>query len=204
MSVLLETLVTRVAAAIRLRDDLTGGGALGPVVIVADGSRPALPNRSGYFRLFDLPAGTIQVAVATAYYLPEELSVTLPRPDPLDPVVERTLLPNRLYPFPPGTTLVRGVVTSAAGDPVAGAAIQGIGRPTRSGADGRFVAYFRALSEDDVVIGPDRRRLVKAPDGTTDFVMSVSHASFHTSTVATSGIEEGRERLLAAVVLTPI
>jgi hypothetical protein len=203
VSDVLETLVTRVALAIRLSDDVTGSGARGPVMVLADGNE-ALLNRGGYFLFFNMPAGTVQVFVAAANYLPETLSVALPRPDPLNPVVERTLLPNRRYPFPRGSTLVRGIVTRASGDPVPDAAIQGVGRPTRTATDGSFVAYFRALSEDDVVIGPDRRRLVKAGDGTTSFTLRVSHASFQTRTVAIAEIEEGRERLLPAVVLTPI
>jgi hypothetical protein len=201
MSVLLETRVTRLSLAVRLLDDFTGAGPRG-AVSVAIGDRTALRKPSGHFLFLDLPPGMVLVTVAPDYYLAEELTTVVPRPDPRDPVVEQALVPNRLYPFPRGSTLVRGLVRSTAGDPVAGASVQGVGRPTRTGTDGRFVAYFTALTEDDVVlVGPERRRLVKAADGSTDLDLSVSHPLFQTASVTVSELEEGSERLLAAPVL---
>lgn len=203
MSAAADTLVTRVAVAIELVDDLTGREAHGALIVRGDGNRVGLQNRSGYFLFFDIPAGTMHVSIEAENYLPEQFDVTLPRPTPLNPVVQRALLPNQRYPFPRGSTVVRGLVTNAGVDPVEGAIIAGVGRPTRTDGDGHFAAYFRALSEDDVTVVAGRR-LVKAADGTTNFQMTVSHLLFHTETVAIADIEEGRERSIPTVSLTPI
>jgi hypothetical protein len=125
-------------------------------------------------------------------------------PDPLLPLVEQTLLPSWLYPFPAGSTWIGARVLTPTGEPVEGAAIEGVGRPTRPGAEGRFVAYFRALSEEEVIVDADRRRLVLAGDATTTFELTVSHPAFNPTTIPIAEIEEGTGRYLDTVVLTPI
>lgn len=202
MSSAAEILVTRVALAIELADDLTGREAHGSLIVRGNGNRVAVRNLSGYFLFFDIPTGTVHVSLEAEQYLPDEVDVTLPRPTPLNPLVQRVLLPNQRYPFPGGTTVVRGLVTNPAGGPVQGANIQGVGRSTRTDAGGHFVAYFRALDEDDVTVVAGRR-LVKAADGTTNLQLTVTHASFQTATVAVSNIEEGRDRSIPPVSLTP-
>jgi hypothetical protein len=202
MSTAAEVLVTRVALAIELVDDLTNREAHGSLVVRGSGNRLGVLNRSGYFLFFDVPAGTLHVSTQAEQYLPDEVDVALPRPAPLNPVVQRVLLPNQRYPFPPGTTTVRGLVTNPAGNPVQGATIAGVGRATRTDAGGHFVAYFRALDEDDVTVVAGRR-LVKAGDGTTTFQLTVTHPSFQTANVAVIDIEEGRDRSIPPVSLTP-
>jgi hypothetical protein len=201
MSALLETRLQRVSLAVRLMDDLTGRPARGPISVTLQG-RAGLPvaNAGGYFVFSDLPTGTVQVRVRADAYLPEAFDVTLPLPNPREPVREVTLRPSRLYGFPSGSTLLRGVVRDAAGGPVAGASVQGVGRDTRTGEDGRFVAYFRGLTEDDVTV-VDGRRLVKAPDGTTGFDLSVSRSGFTPRLVEVSDLEEGATRVLAAPIV---
>jgi hypothetical protein len=204
MTVLLDTLVTRLALAVKLRDDLTGGPARGLLAVTAAG-RPGLRNRSGHFVFLRAPTGTVTIAVSGERYLPETFPIALPRPDPRDPAIERALLPAWFYPFPAGSTLVTGRVTDTAGVAVPAAALTGVGRPTRTAENGRFAAYFRPLDEDDVVVvGTERRRLVKASDGTTTFQLAVSHSAFQPRTVTITDLEEGQRRQLAPIVLTPL
>jgi len=201
MSVLLETRVQRVSLALRLLDDLTDRPASGAVSVSLPG-RPYQPvrNQTGYFVFADLPAEAVQILVRSGVYLPEDLSVTLPLPDPRSPTRDVTLRPSRAYPFPPGSTLVRGVVEDAAGVPVSGASIQGVGRSTRTGPDGRFVAYFKGLTEDDITVD-GRKRLVKAPDGTTDLKLTVALSGFPPRQVTVSSLEEGTTRVLGGPVV---
>lgn len=203
MSTPFDSRVYGMALAVRLSDDLTERAARGSVE-VSSSKRLAFRNPSGYYVFLRLPAGTAAINIAPAYYLPEALTATIPAPDPLLPLVEQTLLPSWLYPFPAGATRVGGRVVASSGEPVVGAAIEGVGRTTRTGADGRFVAYFRALSGDDVVVNPDRRRLVRAPDDTTTFQLTVTHDDFNPTSVEVSEIEEGKGRYLDPTVLTPI
>jgi hypothetical protein len=62
------------------------------------------------------------------------------------------------------------------------------------------VAYFRGLTEDDVTV-VDGRRLVKAPDGTKSFDLSVSRSGFTPRLVEVSDLEEGATRVLAAPIV---
>lgn len=204
MTTPLDSLGYGMALAVRLSDDLTERTARGSIQVSSSGCL-AFRNPSGYYVFLRLPAGPAAISIAPAYYLPEKLAATIPAPDPLLPLVEQTLLPSWLYPFPAGSTLVAGRVLTPSGDPVAGATIEGVGRTTRTGSDGRFVSYFRPLAEDDVaIVGTDRRRLVKAADGTTTHQLEVSHAAFNPTTVPVSELEEGSGRHLGAIVLTPI
>lgn len=203
----LETLRTRLSLAVRLRDDFTDQDARGAIAVTAGGRHPASRNLSGYYLFLDLDAGPTTVDVASDQYLPATRAASLPLPDPLDPVIEEILLPRWTYAFPAGTTRVTGVVKDAAAAGVAGAALSGVGRPTRTDADGRFVAYFRALGEDDVqvvVSGATRRRLVKAGDGTTTLELTIAHPAFHTRVVPVADLDEGSERHLGDIALTAL
>jgi hypothetical protein len=203
----LETLRTRLSLAVRVRDDFTDQDARGTIAVTVTGNRSAIRNLSGYYLFLDLDAGPTTVDIVSSQYLPASHATSIPLADPLDPVLEEVLLPRWTYPFPAGTTRVTGLVKDAAGAGVAGADVSGLGRPTRSDADGRFVAYFRALGEDDievVVAATSRRRLVKAGDGTTTFQLTLAHPTFQALIVSVADLEEGEERHLGDMVLTPL
>jgi hypothetical protein len=129
---------------------------------------------SGAFLFFDLKPGTQPLAVSsgpyTPYYLPTTIPVTVPMPSALwpafpdvtlaDPTLPlgdpgqtaaykaqrqaATLLPTTSYPFPAGTTLIRGAVLHA-GQPLAAATVQqasGSDPVYMTGADGQFVLFL--------------------------------------------------------------
>jgi hypothetical protein len=167
---------TRLVFALLLRDRLTLADALLGAVGVAAGQRPGWrKGTSGTFLFFDLPNGSIDLAVRsgpdTPYYLPTDITVTLPPAtaswpafpdigladktlplsDPGQPAAYRAqflqacLAPSIAYPFDPAATLVRGTVQHA-GAPVANVTISSLNGNTLdyvTGADGQFVLVFQ-------------------------------------------------------------
>jgi len=131
-------------------------------------------DSSGTFLFYDLKSVAQTIAVSsgtdTPYYLPAKIAVNLPMlpvlwpafPDVTlanpalllsDPgqtpayITQRraaTLLPTTQYPFPAGSTLIRGTVLHG-GLPLAGASVQQAGGTDPAyitGADGQFVLYL--------------------------------------------------------------
>jgi hypothetical protein len=174
----LEHLGLRLAFALLLRDRLTFADALFGNVSVTAGSRAgSRKDSSGTFLFFALPNGAVDFAVRsgadTPYYLPIDITVTIPPPsppppwpafpdislanpdlllwDPNQPDAYRTqflqccLSPAIAYPFDPSATLVRGTVLQ--GDTrVTGVTISDLGSlalPYVTGADGQFVLVFQ-------------------------------------------------------------
>ncbi len=131
-------------------------------------------DSSGTFLFYDLKTGAQSLAVSsdpdTPYYLPKTIAVTLPMPSALWPAFpdvtlanptlplgdpgqtaaykaqrqSATLLPANAYPFPAGTTLIRGTVLHG-GVPLAAATVQqsgGTDPAYTTGADGQFVLFL--------------------------------------------------------------
>ena len=139
-------------------------------------ARPLVPRRregDATFLFFDLPAGAYTFQVRSPYYVPLDLSLTLPRPDPrwpafpdiavadetlplaspAQPAVYRaqrasvTLHPSISYPFPAGTTLVRGVVRTG-GLLLEGASVrrQGASAASTTDKNGEYVLFFKDIA----------------------------------------------------------
>lgn len=181
-----DSLVERLSLAVLLTDGYTGmppGGAF-RVFLRERGDahrrgQEPVRNPSGYFCFLDVPDGSYTIVVEPGpderrYHLrpgvgggdPTDLerAVDLPRPDPEEPVVELTLIPDPGYLFPPNATLVRGtVVRGGNAHPVRGAAVASayqraaptVADPgataaaaveTRTDAAGEWVLFFRAPS----------------------------------------------------------
>jgi hypothetical protein len=134
-------------------------------------------DSSGAFLFFDLPPGPqsflVSSGVNTPYYQPITIAVTVPMPsllwpafpdrtladtslpldDPGQPaayIAQRqlaTLLPRTAYPFPSGTTLIRGAVLHG-GLPLSAATVQAAGTDPAyvTGADGEFVLFVSSPS----------------------------------------------------------
>lgn len=131
-------------------------------------------DSSGSFLFYNLKPGaelfTVSSGIYTPYYLPATIPVTVPMPSALWPafpdmtvadpslllgdpgqtaayIAQRklaTLLPTTGYPFPPGTTLIRGTVLHG-GLPLAAATVQQTGGTDpgyTTASDGQFVLYL--------------------------------------------------------------
>jgi hypothetical protein len=77
-------------------------------------------------------------------------------------VVNITLKPKPSYPFPPGATLIRGMVYDSAGKAVSEAKVKVKGKDVenKTTKEGEFVLYFRPLTEDEI-IRVDGKKFVK-------------------------------------------
>jgi hypothetical protein len=129
------------------------------------------------FLFFDLPDGAYTFEIRsegqTPYYVARDINITLPMPDPLWPAfpnvkladedlplddpaqpppyraqhLEATLEPATTYPFPEGSTLVRGTVRSGP-DPLAEATVQPLGEDFQylTGESGEYVLFFPGIN----------------------------------------------------------
>jgi hypothetical protein len=171
-----ETSETQLAFALMLRDGLTLADALaGEVTVMAGAQKGQQKSVTGTFLFFQLPKGALQLAVRsnpdTPYYLPVDLTVTIPPPSPLWPAfpdisladktlplsdpkqpsayraqfLQTCLSPTTAYPFDAGATLVRGTVLHADA-PLAGVKLfvpaDNTVLPYATAADGQFVLLF--------------------------------------------------------------
>jgi hypothetical protein len=188
----LEHSQTRLTLALLLRDRLTFADALvGNVGVTAGPGTGWRKNGSGTFLFFKLPNGAVDLAVRSAadtpYYLPADITVTIPPASPLwpafpnislanpalplsdpgQPAAYRTqflqccLSPAIAYPFDPAATLVRGTVLH--GDArVSGVTISdlgGLALPYVTAADGQFVLVFQKP------LGPPTNVTIRAARG---------------------------------------
>ena len=148
--------IDRVTLAVGAVDAVTGMLIRDGVSARIDGlmDRPIV-NASGmlvFINLPDQPQYDVEVDGRRAGFpFVERFAFTPPAAGTTDPAARRRdvlLTPGPDYPFPAGTTLVRGVVTRGA-SPVAGASISavseagGIGFATRSTANGAFALALR-------------------------------------------------------------
>jgi len=111
-------------------------------------------NLSGYHCFVNVPDGNYILTIESTYYYSVEKTISLPYPDPKKPVETILLNPKPGYPFPPGTTLVRGIVSIT--EPVADAivTVRGTSQETMTNEKGEFLLFFKGLrnKEEDIVI----------------------------------------------------
>lgn len=142
--------IRQLSLAVSLRDGYSGGRPLGAVELFIEGyDRPTL-NPSGYYTFLDLPAGRYHVLVNSENYMDEKVTVDIKAGS--YSFEEIILTPKPCYPFSPGETLVRGTLRDASG-PIAGASLKGSMHAgsfsSRTDANGEFVIFFGAMSEED-------------------------------------------------------
>jgi hypothetical protein len=163
-AVLDTTVVTRVSLAAVLVDSYTNARAIGQVrVQLKELSQEGRLNPSGYFLFLNIPDDIYTLRVESEHYLDEEIVLSLPASPPEHLLVTIFLQPRPSYPFPPGATLIRGLVRDAVDNPVANAHVEIVGRNIASYSmqNGEFVLPFGALREQDV-IRVNRKTFVKA------------------------------------------
>jgi hypothetical protein len=191
-----------VSLAVRLVDDYSGRAPVGRLEIsTRNGSAKPIVNSSGYRVFTNLSPGEYQVRVQAEYYFDAQTTVRLTELDPSNPVIEISLTPEPSYPFPPGVTLIRGMVLNPKGAAVSGAEVRIEDEElcTETTAKGEFVLYFPIATEEKVVL-EDGRRLVRGKRGKA-FRLVVTHDS-GTGIGRVSDVEEGKtNRLWSPITL---
>lgn len=150
---LAETILSKLSLAVWLKDGFTQKKPIGKLkVSIPDKGKTAFRNLSGYHLFTDLPSGNYTITVSGDAYFSAETTVDTSVLDPQKPVIEITLPPTPIYPFPGNATLVRGVVTSAA--PVVAAEVTVAGKPEKTLTDpqGEFVLFFRGIKTEVITI----------------------------------------------------
>ena len=155
-NIFLERHVTRLSFAVRLLDDYSGETPVDRVDVSLKerGGEKPVKNLSSYHLFLDLPGDTYTVRVRSDHYFDEDSGIIeQAKLDPVEPVVEMILKPNPTYPFPPGATLIRGMVRDSAGKAVSGARVMVREMCVESSTTekGEFVLYFGSLTEDEIV-----------------------------------------------------
>lgn len=206
---LLEPFTLKVSLAVRLDDDFSPMSRVSGKVVVSlmDRHNQPVKNRSGYYVFLGIAAGDIVVQVRSQWYLDEDRTLSLPLPDPLNPLQAITLMPNWLYPFPQRATLISGRVQDGGGVAVANAQVrlvtlQGRQVGNRTAGDGRFVLYVTGLTENHVQATKQGRVLLTS-DGGTSFQLETSHADFQTKSTSIDNVMEGETLFLAQPITLP-
>lgn len=193
-NIFLERHVTRLSFAVRLLDDYSGETPVGRVDVSLKGRGGEKPvkNLSSYHLFLDLPGDTYTVRVRSDHYFDEDSGIIeQAKLDPVEPVVEMILKPNPTYPFPPGATLIRGMVRDSAGKAVSGARVMVREMCVESSTTekGEFVLYFGSLTEDEVV-REDGKRFVKGDKNCKIIYLEVEYGGIAETTELE--LEEGK------------
>lgn len=190
--IFLESHTTELAFAVFLLDDYSKGKPIGRVEVSLENRKEKpIKNLSSYYLFLDLPDDTYTIQVMSDYYFDEGSgSINPAELDPKNPVVNITLKPKPSYPFPPGATLIKGMVYDSTGKAVSGAKVGVMGRDveSRTTEKGEFVLYFRPLTEDEI-IKEGGKRLVK---GNGDKIIHLEVEYDEVIETAELEVEEGK------------
>lgn len=185
-----------------LKDHFTGGKPVGDIKVVLENHTiKTAKNLSGYYLFFKVPVGAFHIRFQSEYYFTWEADVNIPEPVPgkEHPVKTVTLQPKPCYPFPSGTTLIRGMVTDAQGNFLAGVGVEGAQVPAVTTSRGEFACYYKGLTDDDVVL-KNGKRFLKGKKGIIS--LQVSHNSL-SGEVDVIDVAVGEVRVLESpIVLT--
>lgn len=147
----LEQLKTTLAAVITLKDGLTPDeNVIGDVFLEAATRLTPVKHGASRFVLVNA-TGICPVTYGGHFYRTGSSNIDLSSLDLQSPLVNIHLIPKANYPFPEGTTLLRGkVVDTVRNKPIAGAAItvQGRSENTVSEDDGSYCIRFDGITSD--------------------------------------------------------
>lgn len=167
--ILIDRKITiRLSLAIALIDEYTGKQPIGYIRVFIKGKNlEAAKNRSGYYLFDHLPDAKF-IRVESEFYFEREIAVKSSDLNPQNPVMSITIKPKPCYPFPAGATLIRGMVQDSKGNSVSGAKVEVKGKKVsnRTTVKGEFVLYFKALTEEEIIVKNSKRFVKGNADGT--------------------------------------
>lgn len=129
-----------------------------------------------------------------------DVSAKIRLPVPENLIIRIVLKPKPSYPFPSGATLIRGMVQDSDGNPVSEAKVEVAGKKVsnRTTVKGEFVLYFKALTEDDIII-EDSKKFVKG-NGDKTICLEATHDS-KIGTAELKEVEEGKTTSLKSPII---
>lgn len=155
-----EVIKSKVSLVLQLEDSFSGERPFGKIDVSINYEAPrVVQNLSGHFVFLDLEEGEYRVRVKSRYYFTAFVPVNLSELDPRQPLIKVSLIPGPDYPFPAGTTLIRGRVKDNDENWVTGASVYVVGKEFQAKTDrrGEFVLYFKNLTEEDITILPTEK-----------------------------------------------
>lgn len=163
VDVYLESQTTRLSLAIYPQDGYSKSEPRGWVEVSIEGlGKKPVRNPSTLYLFLDLPPGNFNLQIKSENYFDADIKIgAQDMNDPSVPYVI-TLRPMPHYLFPPGETLVRGILKDSNLKPLPDAGLswksgKGEGRTTRKG---EFVMYFKGLIEEDIERSESGRRFL--------------------------------------------
>jgi hypothetical protein len=179
--------ITDMTFAVLPEDDFTGEAPIGKLnVSIKEIDYAPVINRSGYYLFLNLedklPDNNTLIVESDSRKYYHDQQISLLKADITNhSVVRVVLLPTSAYPFPSGTTLVRGIIVTEVMQggntiekPVSGAKVEikQRGLVCLTGDKGDFVFYFKDLRVEDILI-EDQKKFIKMGMG-TEFDLSVT------------------------------
>ena len=179
---------TRLTIAVRVVDSFTGEVPTTDLTVTVD-EFDVLPvrNPSGYHCFLDLPDDSLTISVAGGdRYL--DVTETVDPAAHVPPATTIEIHPAPAYRFPPGATLIRGIVREEGGNsdddgekpPIAGArvSLRHIDREAVTNENGEFVLFITNITDGDVVQTDDGRRVITVSGSGP--VIEASHPEYGT------------------------
>jgi len=170
-NVILESDTTRLSLAVYLQDGFSNVEPIGRTEVQIPGlMKKPLRNPSSYCLFLDLLPGDYHLQARSDYYFDQDVGpIKIEAQGLKDPLVIR-LLPGPSYPFPPGETLVRGILRESDMNPMPHARLSWNNNKVESmtSEKGEFAIYFRDLTEEDVIEDTENnKRYIKGDQGRT-------------------------------------
>lgn len=199
-------LLRKVALVVQLTDGFTGSPPTPEaLVFIRDSRYPAIRNLSGYYVFIRIPRQeTFKIEVTCPGFFPGMLTLSpgdVALLDPGSPVVNFTLEPLPSYPFPGGTTLVRGMVHDSGSRPVPAARVEAEGTSisTHTTHKGEFVLFFTGITDDDILVAQGKKLIAVA--GKSEIKINAQIDS-RTGTYTVPAVPEGETTVLPDPIKT--
>jgi hypothetical protein len=199
-----ETIPKKRSLVIILIDNFTKKYPLGKVYVTMSGQTyKALKNPSGNYLFLNIPIKTYTPQIKSDFYIDQQHLVQLlpitkdnTEQEKTAPIVKQIILePKPNYPFPNGTTLIRGIVTNQEGKAVPNAKVTVAEKSmTISTTEkGEYVFYFKKLTSNDITIKKDNKRFLKPQKTRANTTVFTIEAKLDNKKInaTINGLEEG-------------
>lgn len=168
----------RLSLAVYLRDRFSRGEPVGNAEVqIPELKKRSILNPSAYHLFFNLPAGDYHLQVKSDNYFDRAVGPVSIGQQGLDEPVVIDLLPQPHYSFPPGETLVRGMLRDPNQNPISNACLSWKGKEVEglTTNKGEFVIFFLSLTEEDIILDPASGKKYVRGDQERTLKINVEH-----------------------------